>query len=363
MFADQELMLEISHFTPHDLAATLIRPSLTSGLSLMALGSTSHAGTRDMALWGMTYLRERNSVGVLAEIASHDPSTRLRKSASWALMKLGALQALLDSINAESDSNLGAWKLHLAFELQDRASPIDTRNVRVLDEHPYDFTMPLEVEGTVEFKDKAGNWHTYVTGPLSNERLIGNLTPAINANSFDTTLVLQKRIHNINDTGKDHIEGYFLKGLSRQMSENVFRHQYEAISHHDVYRSGVVGDESEGVIPNATASLARVADTHLTSRADVPFPYPHSVRGSFKGFVFMNPRVLDDPTANIDGLLQIISPVDAAAGDLVNGVFQGTFRGVPEDVDNDGTVELNGIKMLVATDGTVPDRHPPADPS
>jgi len=277
-------------------------------------------------------------------------------------MKLGALQGLLDSVRAESDSNVGAWKQHLVFELQDRATPFDDRKVRVLDDHPYDFTMPLEVEGVVEFRDEKGDWHSYVTGPVSNERLIGNLTPAVDANTFHNTIVLQKRIKNLHGSGKDHVEGYHLKGISRQLSDQVFRHQYEAISHHDVYRSGVVGDTSQGVVSNATATLERIADTTVTTTAGASFPHPNSVRGTFKGFVYMNPRVLDEPASNIDGLLQIVSPVDPQAGELVNGVFQGTFRGVPEDVDGDGVVELNGVPMLVAKDGTVTDRAPISSP-
>jgi hypothetical protein len=358
MFADDRLMREQRYFASRDRSATLIRSDPKTRLAVAATDTIATNSLRDMSLWSMAYLEEQNAVGVLVELSIFDPVPRIRKSASWALMKLGAMQGLLDSLRSESDSNIGAWKQHLVFELQDRASPFDDRSVRVLNNQPYDFTMPLEVEGVVEFHDSKGDWHTYIAGPMSNERLIGDLTPAINANTFQNTIVLQKRIKNLNGSGKDHVDGYYLKGVSRQMSDRVFRHQYEAISHHDVYPSGIVGDESQGVIKDASAVVERMADTHLTTGGGAPFPYPHSVRGSFKGFVYMNPSVIDDPTTGIDGRLQIVSPVDAQAGSLVNGVFQGTFRGVPEDIDGDGTVELNGVPMLVRDDGTVLDRSP-----
>jgi hypothetical protein len=138
------------------------------------------------------------------------------------------------------------------------------------------------------------------------------------------------------------------------------RHQYEGFSHHDVYPSGIVGDESGGKIGGALATLDRVADTYMASSSTIGFPYPSSVRGSFRGFVFMNPSVLDGSGSHIDGLIQIISPADPKAGHLVNGIFYGTFRGVLEDTDADGSVELNGVDMLVNADGTVNDPNPPS---
>lgn len=353
MNSDSKLLQEIQSFTIEDRIKTLIIPDSERAMKGLLASTSQEISKRDTALWGMAYLNKRNTTGIIQEIAADEKDKRLRKSASWALMKLGHLGVLKDLLPLETDDNLINWKKFLINELQDNSQPFDNREVRSTTNTPFDFVMPLEVEGFVEFKDNEGNWHTYPTGPISNERLIGNLTPAIKSESFENTLILQKRIKNIHNSEKDHIEGYLLKGLSRQISRNVFRHQYEAISKHDIYISGIVGDESLGKISNATASLARQADTHLSFKENIPFPYPHSVRGSFRGFVYMNPIIAENPDITIDGLLQIISPNDSDAGKLVNGIFYGTFRGIPEDIDDDGKIELNGIEVLVDERGQV----------
>lgn len=358
MFFDSISIQEIASYTIRDRARNLILPTREISIMNLVSDGASLDRARDLGMWSLLYQNPKNTVGLLGEVALGDPNPKIRKSAAWALMKLGAHDVLRESIQKESDANIGFWKTHLLMDAQDRTNPFDDRRVRRLDNKLFDFTMPLEVEGTVEFKDKSGNWHTYVTGPISNERLIGTLTPAVNTATFDSNIVLQKRIKNINESGYDHIEGYNLKGISRLVSDNVMRHQYEGISQHDVYLSGIVGDESKGKIENVTATVQRMADTYLANSSAQGFVYPHSVRGSFRGFVFMNPSILGDPSTQIDGLLQIISPTDPNAGHLVNGIFYGTFRGIPEDLDQDGLVELNGIEMQVDKTGAVLDSRP-----
>ena len=359
MFADTPALDNIKSFARFDLPTNLILPpkGRMSVLGAATDAAASHE-LRDLSIWTLVYQRPMNTVGLITDIAKNEKNPRLRKSAAWALMKLGAVDSLRQTLASEADANVAAWKQHLLNDLNDTTTSPDSRAVRKRDGAPFDLTMPLEVEGVVEFKDKSGTWHTYATGPLSNERLIGKLTPGVNADNFDTTVVLQKRIRNLNGSGRDYVEGYSLKGLSRMVSDNVIRHQYEASSQHDIFPSGIVGDESMGKIELATATLQRYADTNLSFSPQSPFPYPHSVRGTFRGFVYMNPSVIDSPDKNIDGRLQILSPVDPKAGHLVNGVFYGTFRGVLEDVDGDGIVELNGVEMLVDRHGNVPNRTP-----
>jgi hypothetical protein len=359
MYSDREILQRMWSFTNFDRPLNMIHPA-KGRVSVMAALSDSASSNelRDLSLWSLVYERPLNTIGLLGEVAAKDQNPRFRKSSAWALMKLGAIDALKQSLAAESDANIAVWKQHLLNDLNDTTGSSDTRAVRMREGTNFDFTMPLEVEGIVEFRDPAGKWHTYATGPVANERLIGKLTPGVNTSTFDSTIVLQKRIRNINGSGRDHVEGYLLKGLARLVSENVMRHQYEAISTHDVYPSGGVGDESQGKMGGVTASLERIAETYLSTAPKINFPYQNSVRGTFKGFVFVNPSIVDNPDQSIDGRLQIISPVDPKAGHLVNGIFHGSFRGAMEDIDGDGVVELNGIEMLVEKDGSVTNRNP-----
>lgn len=359
MFADLPALENVKSFTKFDLPTNLIVPPKGRMSVMAAVTDTAESSEfRDLCIWSLVYQRPMNTIGLITEIARNEKNPRLRKSAAWALMKLGAVDSLRQALASETDANVAVWKQHLLNDLNDTTSSSDSRAVRKRDGVPFDLTLPLEVEGVVEFKDRSEKWHTYATGPISNERLIGKLTPGVNADTFNTTVVLQKRIRNLNGTGRDYVEGYNLKGLSRMVSDNVIRHQYEASSKHDVFPSGIVGDESMGKIELATATLERCADTTLSFSPNASFPYPHAVRGTFKGFVYVNPSIIDSPDRNIDGRLQILSPVDSYAGHLVNGIFYGTFRGVLEDVDGDGIVELNGVEMLVDKDGNVANRTP-----
>jgi hypothetical protein len=356
MFSDAALLQGLNSFTGYDGVEPLLSQVAAKKAFRKTEDTTVPLPVRDMSLWVLSRQDKRYSHGLIAEVASQDKDAKVRRSAAWALMKLGRYEDLKASADREGDGNLRAWKAHLLGELRDNTLPVDDRPVRVVSSVPFDFNMPLAVEGTVEFRDPSGRWHTLVTGPIANERMIGELTPAIQAESFDSTLVLQKRIRDLNGSGEDHVDGYLLKGVSRQLESNVFRHQYEGLSRHTVYPSGVIGDESGGRIESATASIARVADTHITSREGIGFPDPHSVRGTFKGFVYANPKLAEDPEAPIDGNVQIISPMDEKAGHLVNGIFYGSFRGIPFDVDGDGVVELNGVEMYVSETGEVAPR-------
>lgn len=358
MLTDDKMIKTLQSFTIGDRAKNLFMPASEAGTKTLLASTAAPDDKRDMAIWALANVAKRSYVPLIEEVAADESNPKLRKSAAWALMKLGDEERLKKILKSEKDPNIANWKKFLINDLKGSTKPFDKRGVKVLKNKMYDFVMPLEVEGFVEFRDNKGKWHTVPTGPLSNERMIGTLTPAIKANTFHNTLILQKRIKNINNSGKDYIEGYHLKGLSRQLKDNVFHHQYEALSRHVVFPSGVVGDESMGRIENAGATLGRNAITNLTVRDDVAFPYPHSVRGTFRGFVFMNPAILKDPSMSIDGILQIITPVDAKAGNLVNGIFYGTFRGIPEDQDNDGLVELNRIDILVDKSGRVMKKTP-----
>lgn len=351
-----ELPLE---FAGEDRLATLVVPRQAPQLiTYAATDGSADSALRDISIWTMLLTKPRNMLGTLREIGSIEPDERLRKSAAWALYKAGATDQLRSTLDAEASDNIGVWKLHLLKELQDDLTPSENRPFRQLTDTPFDFTMPLEIQGFVEYRDRAGNWRTVATGPVSNERMVGKLTPGVNAPTYQSEIVLQKRIENIRGTRTDYVEGYRLVGLSRQLTPHIVRHQYEGISRHPVFVSGRVGDESQGTIDHATASLMRSADTLMGVSTDIATPFPVSVRGSFRGFTYVDPDLAENLDEPLDGRLQIISPTDPEAGRLVNGTFYGTFRGVLEDVDGDGKVEVNGIEMLVDPAGNVTDRKP-----
>lgn len=312
---------------------------------------------RDQALWNLIYRQQRNSAGFLLRLASDDESEQLRHSASWGLLKLGHSGPLRECLSPTDSGNVRAWKLHLLREADGDSSPFEDRPVRQV-ESRFDFTMPLHIEGVVQFRGEDGRWRQGIVGQQARIAMVGALTAGIRMETFTTDLVMQKRIPNIFNSGTDFIEGYVFRGISRPSGVNTITHYYESIWQHSFYLSGRSGDDSAGVIENVPTYLRRIAETDLAQPRGVPFAYPQSVRGVFYGSVHVHPEFERGDAADLDGTMQIISTADARTASLANGWFYGTFRGVPEDVDGDGTVELNGAEMFVDTDGRVLNQRP-----
>jgi hypothetical protein len=177
VISDRKIIQEMQSFTSGDLLRTLVVPR-TGGRVLgdILLDSTISLELRDFSLWAMFQERPKNTAGVLHEVACEDSDPKMRKSASWALAKYGSIDLLVEAIAKESDENVGSWKRHLLLDLQDDTRPPDSRPIKFLPGKVFDITMPLQIEGFVEFKDAQGNWHTLATGPIANERMIGELT-------------------------------------------------------------------------------------------------------------------------------------------------------------------------------------------
>jgi hypothetical protein len=334
-----------------------------SELAAIARDTGKARRARDHALWNLIYHRQPNLDGLLLDLARTDPDGDIRKSASWGLLKLDNSAALSECLSPDDDPNLRAWKLHLIHEARGSTEPFDERSVRKAEfSEPgavaaFDMTMPLSVEGVVQFMDETGEWHLMTVSRSEREDIVGGMTAAVRAETFMTELVIQKRIENLFGSGTDYVDGYLFSGISRRSGINSVSHYYESTWMHSFYPAGRTGDDSQGVLEVGTR-LYRIAETDLVTRDDLPFAYPQSVRGIFHGPVYMNPAVISDPDQPIQGMMQIVSSQSQGGRILANGWFYGSFRGVPEDVDGDGAVELDGIEMLVSPGGEVLEQRP-----
>lgn len=341
---DQPHALDIERRASHELARILVDESLPPL-------------DRDQALWNLVRRSERNYDGMFQTVAKSDGIPKMRRSASWALLKRGNLSALRDSTSDTDDPNTIAWKAHLISEAQQDTSPFDTRPVRTNDTAQFDITMPLAVEGMVEFRDAAGQWHSMAVSDDARSALVGNMTACVNAATFATQMVIQKRIVNLMNLGFDFVESYPFRGLSRQTGPNSYSHYYESDWRHKYYPSGRSGDESQGTIDVLT-HLVRIAETDLRIHERSQFPFPQSTRGVFWGPIAMNTGILHEEAFKLDGALQIVSQTDAQSAKFVNGWFYGSFRGILLDVDGDGVVELNGVEVFVNKEGHVLEQCP-----
>jgi hypothetical protein len=370
---------------------------------------------RDQAIWSLVYRQTRESrtaelADMLMSVATEAKEDVLRRSASWALFKIGEVDLLRDSLRKDDSGNVQSWKQHLIFEAEGRTDWVDPRPIRAID-NPlgYGVTLPLTIHGLVVFrtlkeealinaKDYRGytlawtgqdeeadaqsvdgrvrrvergeagyrdptrpsaaivppgayDWHVLPVGPVAQGRLVGDLTAAVSPDSYYDNLIIQKVCANHFDPGFDHVQGYLFKGMSRSLGSNAMAHYYSSRGPQPFYLSGIIGEASGGVIDVET-QLTRHAETNIAFNERVPYPYVQSVRGLFYGPAHMNTMIARNPRLPLDSLLQIVRDPYA------NGWFFGEFRSVPVDVDGDGEVEINGMEMYTTPDGLVVDRRP-----
>ena len=397
---------------PHDAAAEPLSVASDDDL-VRSIDSTGSAADRDQALWQLVYQQTKDTrTSVLPEllmtVATESSEAVLRRSASWALLKLGEASLLEQCLRSDDDGNVHSWKQHLIYEAQGRTDWVDPRPVRAIDSSlGYAVTLPLTIHGMVQFRvpDRRGiarssvnndvgrtnydawsarstredsypsawapaqpagqelpyggshspspnaySWRSLVAGPINQARMVGNLTAGVGRGSFYDNLTIQKVCTDPMMDGFDHVQGYLFRGMSRSLGRNVMAHYYTSNGLQPYYLSGHISDTSEGVIDVET-QLTRHAETNIVAKQGAPYPFVQSVRGLFFGPARLNPAAAD-PDGSIDNMLQIIRDPYA------NGWFFGEFRSVPVDVDGDGQVELNGIEMYTTLTGQVVDRSP-----
>jgi hypothetical protein len=396
---------------PYDDVSSLERRG-PSALLEVAQSDSEAAMDRDQAMWNLVYRahsggeRRAADLSELRELcltlATSDRSPSIRRSATWALLKLGDKESLHKTPVKDDDGNTESWKQSLIYESEGRTDYVDPRPVRLVEsEFGFGVTLPLTIHGVVQFRSfayqgedqysqgsdageeaqyrpsaeygyghteaskglwsSAGSgyeserykWNSLVAGPQTQRALVGDLTAAVTAETFYDNLVIQKVCTDTRFTDSGHVQGYLFRGMSRPVGANAMAHYYHSETPQPFYLSGRIGDESEGVV-QVHSDLTRNAETHIVTNESIPFPYVQSVRGLFFGTARMNTVVVDNPSVPLDRLLQIVE------GEHANGWFFGEFRSVPVDVDGDGRIELNGMPMFVDTAANVVERTPQA---
>lgn len=303
---------------------------------------------RDRALWELVARKDSRASAAAAEVARNTDDPRLFRSATWALLRTGSTAELEELVRHAPSANDVAWVRMLTLEAHDEFAPPDERPVRRAGLSAFDETVPLDIAGFARVKMPDGTAIQATVSPIWFERVVGSVTACTQGESFDHTLVIEKRMPAFYPDGRDHIEGFLFRGLTTRLPDGRYQHVYECLQTHRMFRSGRVGDDSDGVIDDVRVNLARAAETatHPSLEAG-DGPLVTSVRGSFYGFAYVRPDLV---MANGDlhpGMVQLVSPSDPAAGALANTYLYGHFRGMPRDVDSDGTVEVDGIAVGV----------------
>lgn len=387
---------------PHDVVSLESIVKLSSKDLMSTIDGAKDATERDQAIWELVYQntprkRTKELPDLLHSVAKSAKEPVLRRSATWALLKLGEVKLLDETLSSDDDGNTHSFKQTLIHEAKGRTDWVDPRPVRVVEsELGYAMTLPLTIHGVVQFREfrygedpvgapysigeaskiikstpagrsaiagrnmpaskgkvdpRSYDWHSFVAGPIAQRQLVGDLTAATGLGSFYETLTIQKVCNNPLGDGLDHVQGYLFEGMSRSVGANAMAHYYTSRGPQPYYLSGRIGDASEGVVYVET-QLSRHAETFIVTNKKVPYPYVQSVRGLFFGPARMNTAILNNPTMPLNNLLQIVKEPFA------NGWFFGEFRSAVVDMDGDGKIEVNGMEMFTDLEGNVVNRTP-----
>jgi hypothetical protein len=343
-------------------------------LQELALNVGATRRDRDAAIWLLAHQGTQEARTDLKLIACREGDIAVRRSASWALFKLlsaasdgesaDAVVALEEVASAESPLNHKAWNSHLLAEARGETAPHPIAPARRIEGMPFDVSIPISVEGKIRFRDGGGAWHLVSIGGEDGKALIGDLVIYLRAETIFSSLMVQRTIpwmswmdpRDWSKPGQDIVDGYRFNGLSRSLSDAAMVHHYDLVSPSRFHLSGRVADPSQGFVENETGSLSCTAETNIST--DGSGPYPTSVRGAFFGLVFAQEDAMLDEKATKDGAVQFVSTTNPAVVDHMNGIFFGSFRGIPIDVDDDGTVEINGIPPNVDAKGNPKENIP-----
>lgn len=292
----------------------------------------------ERAFVAATSLKERVSAMLAIHHAAH-------KSPQQAV---GFFEELSDG----DDVEIAEWARMLLLEMVATATddpsrleePVSSRDVVYLENRPFDLTMPLLFSGFA-YTRIGGITKKTVLSPLWFERVLGEAMVCLKIGTFQTNIVLEKKVSDLHPDGTPHYELFPFAGSTQNRSERVFLHRYWANLERPYYSSGrteLIG-QGDHVVNGVQMSFARVAETTAPQRywRDGK-PLAETVRGQFFGYGHIEPKtLLENRLAMGPGNFQLTPRTHPITGRDSNTRFYGTFYGKLDDYDQDGKLDMN----------------------
>lgn len=102
---------------PHQDVGRPVESNAVRNAMAVAADVTADASDRDQAMWSMVYRQTSDKQTKLHDLlfatATEAKEPVLRRSASWALFKLGNAKLLTQTLRSDDDGNVHSWKQHL----------------------------------------------------------------------------------------------------------------------------------------------------------------------------------------------------------------------------------------------------------
>lgn len=337
-----------------------------------AMFDESTSMERERATWEYADRHCKAALPLLLEIAGRDPDPAVRWTTLWLIQKVGG-SAARDAIMpfaGDDHPEVSDWARLFLREITGRPSPVqDTRTACFDTSNPFDQTLPLQIAGHARTLVPNLGWVQATLSPQWFEAIMGRVMACTLAETFDTDLVIEKRIKGYHPDGSDHYEIYGFRGFTTAPAAGLTHHVYECQSRHTFYPSGKLEDGSiepigdVGVVLNRVAlpafAPAELPIMPLPRRDNLPtmpplrIPLPplkperasrivQSVRGRYMGAAFVNvDRLLANGMRIGAGEVQLSSLHHPVVGKLTNTFLFGTFKGKLSDLNDDGMLDIN----------------------
>lgn len=311
---------------------------------------------RERAAWEYADRVRIHAIGDLQDLLKSEHDRALRSGLLWLVQKHAGLQALpiLKGYLADGDREVADWARMLLMECEgtaeharlDRPTQRDPSN-------PFDQTLPLVIAGYARTFVPGMGWVQVTLSPLWFELVLGRVMACTCDKSFDTDLVIEKRMKEYHPDKTDHFEIFHFRGFSHSLDERMTHHQYESSTNHTFYPSGKVEDVTEPPVGDMIVNLARVAMTLRVPDPDSPGRrVVHSVRGRYMGWAFVDlPRIVASGMNICAGEVQLSSLHHPQYGRLTNTFLYGSFKGKLSDLDGDGRLDINTERCHGTPDG------------
>lgn len=312
---------------------------------------------RERAAWEYGDRLGSAALNDLLLVAKRDVEPRLRWNALWLIQKVADSRAAdaLGQFLGDDHPEVQDWARLLIREITGQRDANEPRRTARFDNrNPFDQTLPLSIAGHARTLVPGFGWVQAILSPMWFESIMGRVMACTCASTFDSDLIIEKRIKEFHPDGTDHYEIYRFRGFTFSPAPKITHHIYEGISTHTFFPCGKVeAPEESNPIGNVTVAAARVAravrvmqplqiEEETERTVMLAGKTVESVRGRYMGSAYVSiQRLLEQNMSIGAGEVQLTDLHHPVVGPMTNTFLWGTFKGKLSDLNGDGYLDIN----------------------
>lgn len=314
----------------------------------------SDSAVREQALLEYSYRHNQSAFAVLLDYWQGETDRDVRKTLFEELTRLDgkSLGLFMAAKGAPQDLQelVAAYYEEIPVTLPQPTFRSDEREI-------FDQTIPLRVSLREYIEVEPGKWMYHLYGPIQEKRIAGQLLACTRVDTRIERVVLTKHLEGLHSDGSLHIESTLFSGRTVMRDERTGVANMSTLMKIPFYLSGRVGDESEGIIPDAMIMVAREATWQLSRQVKIRGKSAiNNVTGIIHTWGYTRPdRATFDASGTMDlvaGLFHLGDIIDPRVRPYINTYTIGAYYGNIEP-GPDGATGLNTHPSYTTLDGEI----------